>query len=88
VEIYTLQALPDPPRGTALDNVRELVAAGGTLLVIAFRRPACEPDDGWVGPPWPLCRDEVEAIAAADLRMVRLEALEDGRRWRAEFHRP
>jgi SAM-dependent methyltransferase len=85
VEIYTLQALPDPPRGTAVENVRELVAPGGTLLVIAARRPDGDPVEA--GPPWPLLRGEVEAIAAGDLRPVRIERPDDGRRWRAESRR-
>jgi|SRR6266545_267435 len=38
IEIITVQALPDPPRRTAIINVGRLVAPGGTLLVIAARR--------------------------------------------------
>ena len=38
VEIYTVQALPDPPRRDAIAGVADMVAPGGTLLVIAFAR--------------------------------------------------
>jgi SAM-dependent methyltransferase len=37
VEVFTVQALPDPPRRTAIGNVGRLVAPGGTLIVIAAR---------------------------------------------------
>jgi hypothetical protein len=35
VEIITVQALPDPPRRQAIENIAGLVAAEGTLLVLA-----------------------------------------------------
>ena len=40
VEIFTLQALPDPPRAEAASAVVSLVAPGGRLVAVAFR------DDG------------------------------------------
>jgi SAM-dependent methyltransferase len=91
VEIYTVQALPDPPRRDAIASVADMVAAGGTLLVIAFARG--KPDDDRQGPPWPLTRTEVDAFGAGGLTATRIEQVPDPRdgavrRWRAEFSRP
>lgn len=91
LEIYTVQALPDPPRRQAIANVAEMVGPGGTLLVIAAARDAA--DRPYPGPPWPLARTEIEAFAAGGLTPVRIEDTRDPddpavRRWRAEFHRP
>jgi pimeloyl-ACP methyl ester carboxylesterase/SAM-dependent methyltransferase len=86
VEVYTVQALPDPPRPAAIANVTRLVAPGGTLLVIAVAR-----EDGPVpaGPPWPLTRTEVDAFAVNGLEVVRRELLTDDgvSRWRIELRR-
>lgn len=85
VEIFTVQALPDPPRGQAIGNVGRLVAPGGTLLVIAFSA-----DQPAAGPPWPLSRAEIDAFAGHGLEPVNVEriAQQNGYRWRAEFRRP
>jgi SAM-dependent methyltransferase len=90
VEVITVQALPDPPRGQAIINVGRLVAPGGTLLAIADSHTA----DAKTGPglPWPLRREEVEAFATDGLDVHRIEQLTvPGRpgkpRWRAEFQR-
>jgi SAM-dependent methyltransferase len=48
VEIITVQALPEPPRHSAIVNVGRLVAPGGTLLAIA-----AHPDDGPRSPARP-----------------------------------
>lgn len=90
VESMTLQALPDPPRDRAIASVGRLVAAGGTLIVIARAR---EPSERVEGPPWALTRAEIDALAAPGLRPVRIEDLRDpgpppARRWRAVFIRP
>jgi SAM-dependent methyltransferase len=89
VESLTVQSLPDRVRPTAIAHVSRLVAAGGTLLVIATARDAA---DGPVhGPPWPLTRAEIEAFTGDGLRPVRIEhvpvASEPLHRWRAEFVR-
>lgn len=84
VEIFTLQALPDPPRADAAAGVRRLVAPGGTLLAIAFR------DDGAPvepGPPFPLSRGDMEALATDGLTLIVLEEA-TGERWLAELQRP
>jgi SAM-dependent methyltransferase len=103
VESLTLQALSDPPRRDAIARVGDLVAAGGTLVVIARAR-----DDGEVvdGPPWALTRAEIDALGQTGLEPVRIEDMRDEalrgvteghspgsalpwpRRWRAEFSRP
>jgi SAM-dependent methyltransferase len=90
LESLTLQALPDPPRREAIANVGNLVARGGTLLVIARARDADEdPDEG---PPWALTRAEFDAFAATGLEPVRIEEIRDQgppatHRWRAQFSR-
>ena len=86
VESLTVQSLPRQLRPAAIARVRELVAPGGTLLVIAAVKGAGEnPPDG----PWPLTRAEVESFAGGDLVLVRLEDLRDpdAHRWRAELVR-
>ena len=88
VESITVQALPPDLHPAATARVTEMVAPGGTLLVISGGR---DDRDGPVeGPPWPLTRAELDAFARGDLRPVRVEALgaPGERRWRAEFRRP
>lgn len=87
-EVLCVQALPDPPRRSAIVNVGRLVAPGGTLLVVAYR------DDGTAvqGPPWPLTDEEIGAFATDGLDVVRAEPVADPRReyaprWRVEFRR-
>lgn len=89
VDVFTVQALPDPPRRTAIANVGRLVAPGGSLVVVAFRSDGTEA----VAPPWPLTSGEVDAFATDGLDAVRVEEVVDPRRehsarWRAEFRRP
>jgi SAM-dependent methyltransferase len=85
VEIFTLQALPASVRPAAAAAVRSLVAPGGTLLAVAFRGERGPQVDG---PPWPLSRAEMLALAAGDLTLVALEAVRiPEERWRAEYHR-
>ena len=86
VESYTVQSLPDPPRGAAIPAVSALVAPGGTLIVIA----AAGDLEGPSGPPFPLTRREIDAFAVDGLRAVSVEDLVDEggtRRWRAEYRR-
>ena len=95
VEIYTAQALPDPPRAAAIAGIGRLVAAGGTLLAVAF--VGDEYTNGGL-PPWPLTRAEIDAFAADGLVPVAVDVTtysgaprfdaDDDRLWRAEFQRP
>ena len=84
VEIFTLQAVPDPPRSAMATGVRSLVAPGGTLLVVAFRHDAAAPEED--GPPFPLSEDFVRGLAVDDLELIDLQPL-DGPLWRAELRR-
>jgi SAM-dependent methyltransferase len=87
VEVFTLQALPDPPRGDAARAVAGLVAPGGRLVAVAFR--ATEDVDPLDGPPFALTRESIEALATDGLRVTKAEELElDGAmRWRVSYHR-
>ena len=85
VEVFTVQALPDPPRGDAVRAIRRLVASGGTLLAVAFR--LTDADDPDHGPPFCLSYDDVAAFAGDGLRLVDAEVV-DGARWRVECRRP
>jgi SAM-dependent methyltransferase len=90
VESLTVQSLPRRVRTEAIASVRETVAPGGTLLVVASALAAqASADDG---PPWPLTRAEIDSFAADGLQPVRVEEIRDElqptvRRWRAEFRR-
>jgi SAM-dependent methyltransferase len=84
VEIFTLQALPDPPRNRAADAVVSLVAPGGILTAVAFRDDGSRPADQ--GPPFPLGREFMESLARDGLELVRLDEV-DGPRWLAEYRR-
>ncbi len=80
VEIYTLQALPDPPRPRAVAGVRSLVASGGTLFVVALRSGA--ESDAATGPPFALGSATLRSLAAGTLELRKLVAL-DVPLWRA-----
>ncbi len=85
VEIYTLQVLPPQVRRTAMDRLTELVAPGGTLLVICRGR---EPDDDPGAMPWPLTRAELACFRDCGLRERRFEDYVDRegmRRFRVEY---
>lgn len=89
VESMNVQALPRQIRADAIRAVGDLVAPGGTLLVIAAGQR--EDEQPPAGPPWPLTRAEIDAFAAGGLTTVQVEDFEDPfgvRRWRAEFLRP
>lgn len=87
--MITVQALPEPYRRQAITNVSRLVAAHGTLLVVA----AVHDDAIPVHPtgPWPLTRDDVEALTVDGLTAVQIDQVTlpraDQMRWLAEFRR-
>jgi 2-polyprenyl-3-methyl-5-hydroxy-6-metoxy-1,4-benzoquinol methylase len=86
-ECYTLQALPESLLPRAALALASFVAPRGRLLVIARAR-----EDGQevAGPPWPLKRGQVEALAVDGLTLTSLEDLtneQGARHWRAVFSR-
>jgi 2-polyprenyl-3-methyl-5-hydroxy-6-metoxy-1,4-benzoquinol methylase len=88
-ELYTLQALPEALLPDAARALASFVAPGGTLLVISRAR---EDGEDLGGPPWPLARKDIEALAVDGLRLVSLEDIPASgdlmsRHWRAEFRR-
>jgi SAM-dependent methyltransferase len=87
VEIFTIQALPEPPRSAAMAAIRGFVAPAGTLLAVAFRSDGTGPADQ--GPPFPLTEETMRALAGDQLEVVALEPLElpAGARWRVEYRR-
>ncbi len=87
VEVFTVQALPDPPRQEAMRAIVDLVAVGGTLLAIEFRSAPDEPLEAG-GPPYALDRAAMVELGRG-LQVVHLDELEQagGARWRAEYRR-
>ena len=88
VESLPVQSLPESVRAVAIRAVTELVAQGGTLLVVAAGR---SPDSAVTGPPWPLTPADIDRFTQ-QLQPVRVERLPDPQarsefRWRAEFTR-
>lgn len=70
VESYTLQVLPRPLRGRAIECVSSLVQEQGYLLVITRGR---EEQDSEGQMPWPLVRGELDQLAEFGLRTIRFE---------------
>ncbi len=85
VDVFTLQSVPDPPRGNMLAALPGLVAPGGRLLSVQLRADGTRALDH--GPPFPLPRETMQALARNGLDLVGLEEL-DGPLWRAELRRP
>lgn len=86
-ECYTLQALPEALLPQAARALAGLASPGGRLLVIARAR-----DEGQeiAGPPWPLTRKQIEAIAVEGLKLSALEDVptpQGPRHWRAVFEK-
>jgi SAM-dependent methyltransferase len=81
VESNNVQALPRDLRARAIASVRDFVAPGGRLLVLAAASATGDDD----GPPWPLTRDEVEAYGEGGMLIERVEELPG--RWRGWFTR-
>jgi 2-polyprenyl-3-methyl-5-hydroxy-6-metoxy-1,4-benzoquinol methylase len=86
-ECYTLQALPETLLGKAAEALAFAVAPGGRLLVIARARDEAEEVRG---PPWPLTRKQIEALAVDGLTLASIEKLAargDRPHWRAVLRR-
>lgn len=84
VEIFTLQAVPDPPRAEMAAAARSLLAPSGTLLLVGFRFDGSAPADQ--GPPFPLTEDFVIEMATDGLEIVEQEELV-GPLWRVSYRR-
>jgi hypothetical protein len=87
-EAYTLQALPPPVRTGAIPRIAELLAPGGTLLLVCRGREESDP----VGEiPWPLSKSELDQFTREGLRLEEFEDFMDPgeeaavRRFRAVF---
>ena len=63
-EVYTLQALPGDLRRQAVRALTELVAPGGSIVVVCIGRDEHEATDG---PPWRLAKSELAGFEAAGL---------------------
>lgn len=87
-ELYTLQALPASLLPEAARALASFVAPDGALLVISRARDEAQQIDG---PPWPLTRTQIEALAVDGLTLETLEDIAaDGtivRHWRALLRR-
>ncbi len=57
LEVFTVQSLPPDVRRRTVAAIADLVAPGGTALVVAALRPPGPPT---AGPPWPLTEDELD----------------------------
>jgi SAM-dependent methyltransferase len=85
VEIFTLQAMPDPPRSQAIRSITGFVAPGGRLLAVAFR--ADGDTDATTGPPFALSEARLRSLAGE--RLV-VEGVDSPRPdlWRAVLRAP
>lgn len=87
-ELYTLQALPASLLPDAARALASFVAPGGALLVISRARDEGQPIDG---PPWPLTRAQMAALAVEGLTLDSLEDMPASetmvRHWRALYRR-
>jgi SAM-dependent methyltransferase len=91
-EIYTVQALYGKARTAAIEALPGLVAPGGTLLVIARATDEEDPVRDPAMMPWPVTRNELNAMAGSRLGPRSVERFLDDEnppklRWRAEFGR-
>ncbi len=88
-ESYTIQALPQSLRTQAIQNVANLLAPAGQLLLICRGR---NDDETAIGPPWPLSRSELSQFKFLGLTEQSFEDFPDPeepatRRFRAVYLR-
>jgi Methyltransferase domain len=63
LEVFTIQSIPPEEQRRAMTAVRDFVAPGGLLVVVALlRSPDAEP----AGPPWPLDPSTLSLLEAPD----------------------
>jgi len=85
VEIFTIQAMPDPPRSQAIPSITGFVAPGGTLFAVAFRADGDVDDTN--GPPFALSAATVRSLAGDRLVVESIESPRPGL-WRAVLRAP
>ncbi|WP_076259374.1 class I SAM-dependent methyltransferase [Intrasporangium flavum] len=85
VEIFTIQAMPDPPRSQAIPNIAGFVAPGGTLFAVAFRTDSDV--DETTGPPFALSAATMRSLAGDRLEVKGLESPRP-ELWRAVLRAP
>jgi phospholipid N-methyltransferase len=66
VEVFTVQAMPPSVRPQATEGIRQLIAPGGTAIVVQYVRDDGDTDPG---PPWLLDRDEMEAFGGGGIEL-------------------
>jgi hypothetical protein len=62
-EVATLQSVPPELRQSLLNGVSQLVGRSGHVLIVCREREESEPLGEVKGPPWPLTRTELLALA-------------------------
>jgi len=71
-EAYTVQVLAGEARAACATSIGRMIAAGGTLLVVARSRGAGDPEGQM---PWPLTRVELDGFLVPDVSLTRLTEL-------------
>lgn len=84
IEVFTLQALPDPPRRQAAAAVTSLLAPGATLVAVAFRDIGAAPPDR---PPYPLTRRDLALLETPGVQLVEAQEVADPPRWVVTYER-
>ena len=80
VEAITVQALPPARQAAAAAAIAELVAPGGTRLVITSVRDGSTAVALEDGPPWPLRREDLQNFAVNGLDIVTTDEVRVGTR--------
>jgi SAM-dependent methyltransferase len=76
VEVYTLQAIPEPLRPAVGAAIVSCVAPGGTVVAIARARDEDAPPGD--GPPWPLTSAELDGYLRMDGQLELERFTDDG----------
>jgi len=89
LEAYTLQVLPPELRPGAMQQIADLIAPQGTLLVLCRGR---DPRDHKGHMPWPLTKTEIDGFQHCGFIEIAFEDYLDAeaqpkRRFRATYHR-
>jgi SAM-dependent methyltransferase len=71
-EAYTVQVLTGEARAACATSIGRMIAAGGTLLVVARSRGTGDPEGQM---PWPLTRAELDEFIVPGVRLAHLTEL-------------